>query len=60
MRFSSSFPLQALRRILLAAALACAPQAWTEAPPVLRVGTKPNVPPYEYVGANGQLDGFCV
>lgn len=29
-------------------------------PRTLVVGSKPNVPPYEYVDAAGQLDGFCV
>ena len=60
MRLLLPSKLLALRWILLAAALGCAPMAWADGPPVLRVGTKPNVPPYEYVDAIGELDGFCV
>ncbi|MBT7951174.1 MAG: transporter substrate-binding domain-containing protein [Gammaproteobacteria bacterium] len=33
-------------------------QAWIKAHPVLRVGGQPTWPPFEYLGSDGQLQGF--
>lgn len=49
-----------LRWLRLLALLAVPLAAPGEDRQVLRVGTRPNVPPYEYLRPDGGLDGFCV
>lgn len=48
-----------LLRVLLLAAWIWAPQI-PAVGQALVVGSKPNVPPYEYLDPRGELDGFCV